>query len=56
MAQIVRLLEPDDLNAVTAWLSAQALPANPKALARLPAAPSLVCGSVSLPATTVAKP
>jgi cytochrome c553 len=56
MAQIARRLEPEDLNAVTAWLAAQALPANTQALARLPAAPSMVCGSVTLPAATGAKP
>ena len=56
MAQIARRLEPEDLNAVTAWLASQALPANPKPQARLPAAPSMVCGSVILPAATGAKP
>lgn len=30
MAEIARRLQPEDLSAVTAWLSAQALPANPK--------------------------
>jgi cytochrome c553 len=56
MAQIARRLEPEDLNAVTAWLASQALPANPKPQASLPAAPSMVCGSVILPAATGAKP
>ena len=56
MAQIARRLEPEDLNAVTAWLAAQALPPNPKPLARLPAAPSMACGSVTLPPATGAKP
>ncbi len=49
MAQIARALTPEDLNAVTAWLASQPLPANPKAVSRLPAPPGMTCGSVSLP-------
>lgn len=49
MAQVARALDPEDLNAVTAWLASQPLPANPKAIARLPAPPTMACGSVSLP-------
>src|SRR5690606_14527149 len=30
MAEVARRLQPEDLSAVTAWLAAQALPANPK--------------------------
>ncbi len=54
MAQIARTLADDDLHAVTAWLAAQPLPANPKAVARLPVAPTLACGSVTLPSPTTA--
>jgi cytochrome c553 len=40
MAEIARRLAPDDLSAVTAWLAAEPLPANPKAVsADAPAAP-----------------
>ncbi len=49
MAQIARALTLEDLNAVTAWLASQPLPANPKAVSRLPAPPGMTCGSVSLP-------
>ncbi len=49
MAQVARALDPEDLNAVTAWLASQPLPANPKAIARLPAPPTMACGSVNLP-------
>ncbi len=49
MAQVARALSPEDLNAVTAWLSSQPLPPNSKAVARLPVPPTLTCGSVSLP-------
>ncbi|HEY0825861.1 MAG TPA: cytochrome C [Ramlibacter sp.] len=39
MAEIARRLAPDDLNAVTAWLAAERLPANPKPVsAEAPAA------------------
>jgi len=45
MAQVARQLEPDDLVAVTAWLSSQPVPAQAKAGAALPPVPGLACGS-----------
>lgn len=53
MAQVARGLSPEDLNAVAAWLAAQPVPADPKPIARLPAAPSIACGSALLPAGRV---
>lgn len=50
MAQISRALAPEDLAAVTAWLAAQPLPADPHPVARLPQPPTLACGSAALPA------
>ena len=50
MAKIAQQLSPDDLTAVTAWLAAQPLPASAHAAASLPRAPSISCGSASLPA------
>lgn len=55
MAQVARGLAPEDLNAVTAWLASQPLPANPKPATRLPATPVMACGGVSLP-TAGARP
>jgi cytochrome c553 len=39
MAEIARRLSPEDLSAVTSWLAAEPLPANPKAIAAAPATP-----------------
>jgi cytochrome c553 len=50
MAQVAQRLAPDDLAAVTSWLAAQPLPANPRAAPVLPAATPLECGSAMLPA------
>jgi len=50
MAQIARQLAPDDLSAVSAWLSAQPLPADAKPAARLSQPPQIACGSAALPA------
>ncbi|WP_374567995.1 cytochrome c [Ideonella sp.] len=52
MARIAQALGPDDIAAVSTWLSAQPLPANPKAVTASaeplpsPLPPSLRCGSV----------
>nr|WP_226986169.1 c-type cytochrome [Ramlibacter tataouinensis] len=53
MAQIARELAPEDVNAVTAWLAAQPLPADTRPAARLPAPAPLACGSAALPAGPV---
>jgi cytochrome c553 len=45
MARIARQLEPEDVVAVTAWLSAQPVPANAKAGPALAPVPGLACGS-----------
>jgi len=49
MAQLVRRLQDDELAAITAWLAAQPLPADPRAVRRTPVrAPgqaSIACGS-----------
>lgn len=50
MASIARQLAPQDLAAVTAWLAAQPLPANPKPAQALPQPPAIACGSAVLPA------
>lgn len=50
MAQIAQRLSIEDLGAVNAWLAAQPLPANPKPIERLGAAPEMACGSAALPA------
>jgi cytochrome c553 len=53
MAQIANQLKPEDVNAVTAWLAAQPLPANTKPATVLPAvapdAPRITCGSAPTP-------
>lgn len=53
MAQIANQLSPEDVNAVTAWLATQLVPANAKPAAVLPALPPgaarAVCGSAPLP-------
>ncbi|WP_309624439.1 c-type cytochrome [Methylibium sp.] len=46
MASVARRLAPDDVSAVSTWLSAEPLPANAKPAAALPAPPALPCGSV----------
>ena len=50
MAQVARTLTPEDLNAVSSWLASQALPAQPRAVGKLPAPAPLECGSALLPA------
>ena len=50
MAQIAKRLSSDDLNAVTHWLNAQPLPADPKPIERLEQPPQIACGSAVLPA------
>jgi len=50
MAKIARDLSPDDLGALTAWLSSQPAPANAKPAAALPRPPQIACGSAVLPA------
>ena len=50
MAKIAKSLSPDDLQAVSSWLAAQPLPANPHAIARLPQPAQIACGSAVLPA------
>lgn len=50
MAKIARELRPEDLIAVTGWLSNQPLPADTRAAASLPRPPAIACGSASLPA------
>jgi cytochrome c553 len=50
MAQVAKALSPQDLNAVAAWLASQPLPAQPRAIERLPSPAPLACGSAALPA------
>lgn len=50
MARIAQQLSPQDLNAVSTWLAAQPLPANTRAVDRLPQPPQIACGSAVLPA------
>ncbi len=47
MGKIAAQLSPADINAVTAWLSAQPVPAGAKPATSLPAPMPLTCGSVS---------
>jgi cytochrome c553 len=47
MAQVAQRLAPEDLAAVTSWLAAQPLPADPRAAAALPAPTPIACGSAS---------
>jgi cytochrome c553 len=59
MAEIARRLSPDDLSAVTAWLAAEPLPANPRALAATPATPPATTrrkGRKAAPPPPVAEP
>lgn len=50
MAQIAQQLSLQDLTAVSTWLAAQPLPAQTKAVDRLPQPPQIACGSAVLPA------
>jgi cytochrome c553 len=50
MAQIARQLTPEDLIAVTGWLSAQPLPVDSKPVLSLPRPAQIECGSAILPA------
>ena len=58
MAAIAQVLRPEDINAVTQWLSAQALPADTHPARAMPALPpggrELTCGSVTAPSPTTA--
>jgi hypothetical protein len=47
---VARRLQPEDLAAVTGWLAAQPLPANPRAIDSLPAPTPIECGRAALPA------
>ena len=47
MADIARALAPDDVSAVAQWLGAQAIPAQTKAIAQLPAAMPRPCGGIA---------
>jgi cytochrome c553 len=47
MADIARALAPDDVSAVAQWLGAQAIPAQAKAIAQLPAAMPKPCGGIA---------
>lgn len=48
MAQVVKRMSPDDIEAVSTWLAAQAVPTDSKPVARLAAAVDLpVCGTAS---------
>lgn len=46
MAQLARLLNPDDISALSQWLSALPVPAGAKPAASLPAALPIECGGV----------
>ena len=50
MAQIAKKLAPEDLSAVTSWLSSQPLPVNTHPAAVLPKPPQIACGSAIVPA------
>lgn len=50
MAQVARTLTPEDLNAVSSFLAAQPLPAQPRAIDKLPEPSAIACGSAALPA------
>ncbi len=55
MAQIARRLAPEDIAALSSWLSAQPLPASAKPAVALPAPPPLRCGGVDAAAAGVAR-
>lgn len=46
MAQIARQLNEDEINSISQWLAAQAMPADTRPAADLPAAPPVRCGSL----------
>lgn len=50
MARIARQLSPEDLTAVAAWLAAQPLPRDTRAVPSLPRPSAIACGSALLPA------
>lgn len=50
MARIAQQLQPQDLAAVTGWLAAQPLPADPRPVRSLSRPPGIACGSASQPA------
>lgn len=50
MARIARRLTPEDLAAVTSWLSAQPVPSHGQPARALPRPPKIACGSAVLPA------
>lgn len=50
MAAIARQLSPEDLAAVTAWLAAQALPADTRPVKSLSRPPPIACGSAPMAA------
>jgi cytochrome c553 len=50
MAQVAQALTPEDLTAVSSWLASQPLPAQPRAVDRLPQPTPISCGSAALPA------
>lgn len=49
MAEVAQQLSPQDLAAVTGWLSAQPLPRDPKPAAAPRKPPTIACGSAALP-------
>lgn len=49
MARIARLLQPDDLVAVTSWLASQPWPERGAPAAALPRPPDIACGSAPRP-------
>ncbi len=55
MAQIAQRLEPADVGAVAAWLTAQPVPAQQHAAASAPVAAPLPCGTVSGPGGVAAR-
>ena len=46
MAQIARQLTEDEINSISQWLAAQAMPADTRPAADLPATPPVRCGSL----------
>jgi cytochrome c553 len=50
MARIAQQLPAEDLTAAAAWLAAQPLPPDTRAIASLPRPPAISCGSATLPA------
>ena len=56
MAQIVERMKPDDISAVSAWLSAQPLPADPHPAPAMAQPVPMACGSAAMPTPAGAKP